>query len=87
MPHGVQVEIERGFAHIEFLDPSTRGTALAALVAAGGPGLIDVDTSGSRKTYIVPESIAAQAGVLESAPAAAPKLTPKRRAKSVPVDG
>lgn len=61
---GIQIEIVDGFAHIEFLDSSVRGGALRALLDAGGPGLIDVDTSGTRKTYIVPESVAQQAGLL-----------------------
>lgn len=61
---GISVEIEAGFAHIEFLDKSKRGETLAKLLAVGGPGLIDTDTSGARKTYIVPESIAEQAGLI-----------------------
>lgn len=72
MAEGIQVEVADGFARIEFLDKSKRGDGVAALLKAGGPGMIDVDTSGSRKTYIVPESIAEQAGLID-----APK--PKRR--------
>lgn len=70
MVAGLQIEIADGFARIEFLDRSKRGEMLASLLAVGGPGLIDIDTSGPRKTYIVPESVAEQAGVL-----AVPKKT------------
>lgn len=73
MAEGIQVEVADGFARVEFLDKSKRGDGLAALIKAGGPGLIDVDTSGSRKTYIVPESVAEDAGLID-----APK--PKRAA-------
>ena len=70
---GVQVEVTDGFARIEFPDPHKRGEVVAALLKAGGPGLIDVDTRGSRRrAYIVPESIAQQAGLLEEAAAEAP---------------
>lgn len=61
---GISVEVEDGFARIEFYDPKLRGTTLAELLRVGGPGLIDVDTSGTRKTYIVPESVAVDAGLL-----------------------
>lgn len=77
MADGIQIEVEDGVARIEFLDKSKRGDALAALIAAGGPGLIDVDTSGTRKTYIVPESIAEQAGLMEPKTAPAKKTTKK----------
>lgn len=75
MAEGILAEVEDGFARIQFLDPSKRGAALAKLIEVGGPELIDVDTrSNSRKTYIVPESIAQDAGLLEVAP------EPKKRA-------
>jgi hypothetical protein len=67
MSEGIQVEVEGGFARIEFLHPSKYGNTLTALLEAGGSGLIDVDTSGTRKTYIVPESVAQQAGLLSGA--------------------
>lgn len=63
---GLQIEVADGFARIEILDGSKRGDTLAALLAVGGSGLVDVDTSGTRKTYIVPESIAEQAGLLST---------------------
>lgn len=62
---GIQVEVADGFARIEFLDKELRGATLTKLLEAGGPGLIDVDTSGTRKTYIVPESIARDAGLIQ----------------------
>lgn len=65
---GIQVEVEDGFARVEFLDSRLRGKGIAALLAVAGPGMIDVDTSGTRKTYIVPESIAAQAGFIGPPP-------------------
>lgn len=77
MNEGVQVEIEDGFARIEFLDKSKRGAVLAELLRVGGPGLIDVDTGGTRKTYIVPESVAIDAGLIEPPK---PKRTTTRKA-------
>ena len=75
---GIQIEIADGFARIEFLDPSKRGDTLAALLDAGGPELMDVDTSGVRRTYIVPESIAVQAGLLGGDPAPPRKRAPRK---------
>lgn len=84
---GIQVEVEDGFARIEFLDRSLRGKSLAALLAVAGPGMIDVDTSGTRKTYIVPESIAAQAGLIEAEPEPAkPAKAPARRTRKPAAD-
>ena len=75
MAEGISVEVEGGFARIEFLDKSKRGDGVAALLRAGGPGLIDVDTSGARKTYIVPENIAEEAGFIDAPKKAAAKKT------------
>lgn len=61
---GITIEVADGFARIEFLDKSKRGETLTKLLEVGGPGMIDTDTSGARRTYIVPESIAAQAGLI-----------------------
>jgi hypothetical protein len=74
MAEGIQVEVTDGFAHIQFLDREKAGPAITKLLELGGPGLLDVDTrSNSRKTYIVPESIARDAGLLdEAAPTEAP---------------
>lgn len=82
MAEGILAEVEDGFARIQFLDPSKRGPALAKLIELGGPELIDIDTrSNPRKTYIVPESIAQDAGLLEAAPAPA-KRTRTTKAKT-----
>lgn len=79
MPAGIEAEVAGGFARVTFTDPAQRGRTLAALLRAGGPGLIDVDTSGRRTAYVVPESIAQQAGVLD-----APKRRRKRKAVEQP---
>lgn len=63
MPAGVAVEVDDGFARITFLDSSKRGAGLTALLDTGSP--VQVDTSGSRKAYIVPEGNAREAGLLE----------------------
>lgn len=86
MAEGIEVEVENGFAHIQFLDPAKKGPALTELLALGGPGMIEVDTrSNPRKTYIVPEGTAREAGLLDGeaapepvpdAPAAAPEGAP-----------
>ena len=77
MAEGISVEVENGFARIEFLDKSLKGEGVARLIREGGPGLIDVDTSGARKTYIVPESIAEQAGFIDAPKKTARKSTGK----------
>lgn len=65
MAEGIAIEVEGGFARIEFLDKTKRGDALAALLRVGGPGMIDIETrTGPRKVYVVPESIAVEAGLL-----------------------
>jgi hypothetical protein len=74
---GILVEVVDGFARIQFMDRSKTGSGLAALIAVGGAELIDVDTrSEPRKVYIVPESIAVEAGLLDPAPDAAPIVLP-----------
>jgi hypothetical protein len=73
---GIQIEVADGFARIEFLDKSKRGETLAKLIDVGGPGLIDIDTGGARKTYIVPESVAQDAGLIN-----APKKTSTAKKK------
>ena|SRR5262245_1083350 len=66
MPEGIEAVVEDGFARIQFADPAAAGPALARLLETAGPGLIDVDTrSGRRKVYIVPESVAVDAGMLD----------------------
>lgn len=65
MPEGISAAVEDGFATIEFLDLTLAGPALARLLEVGGPELIDVDTGGARRSYIVPESIARDAGLID----------------------
>ena len=73
MADGVQVEVENGFAHIQFLDSSKKGPVLTQLLELVGPELIGIDTrSNPRKTYIVPEGTARDAGLLDEAPASEP---------------
>lgn len=69
MAEGIEVEVIDGFAHIQFLTREAKGNGLAALLEAVGPGVIDVDTrSNPRKTYIVPEGTAAEAGLIDGEP-------------------
>jgi hypothetical protein len=66
MAEGIEVEVRDGFAHIQFLDREKAGPAIAKLLELGGPELIDIDTrSNPRKTYIVPEGTARDAGLLD----------------------
>lgn len=66
MTEGILVEIQDGFAHIQFLDKAKAGPSLARLLELGGPELIDIDTrSNPRKTYVVPEGMAKDAGLLD----------------------
>jgi hypothetical protein len=87
MAEGIAIEVEGGFARIEFLDKNKRGEALAALLRVGGPAMIDIDTrSGPRKVYIVPESIAVEAGLVAPVKKAAAKRTtaPKSATSETP---
>jgi len=69
MPAGVDVLVEDGFATIDFVDPSKRGPALAALLAVGGPDLIETMTrTGPRTLFRVPEGNAREAGLIDVAP-------------------
>lgn len=83
---GLYIELRDGFAEIAFLDPSKRGATLANLIAVAGPEFVEVDTSGTRKTYRVPESVARDAGVLppEKAPEPAPVPTARKRKTAKP---
>jgi len=74
MPAGIEIEVADGFARVSFVDRALRGPSLTALLREGGPGLIDVDTSGRRTAYVVPESVARAAGLLD-----APKRKSKRK--------
>jgi hypothetical protein len=65
MPTGVNVQVDDGFAILDFEDRSLRGPALAALRKGGAP--IDVMTrSGPRKRYRVPEGNARSAGLVDT---------------------
>jgi hypothetical protein len=79
MAEGIQVEIQDGFAHIQFLDREKSGPALRQLLDLSGPEMLDIDTrSNPRKTYIVPEGVAREAGLLdEAAETDAPEPTPE----------
>jgi hypothetical protein len=65
MPEGVLSEVDGPYAYISFLDETKRGPALHALLETGAP--IQVDTSGRRWVYIVPEGNAREAGLLDIA--------------------
>jgi hypothetical protein len=65
MAQGVEVDIRGGIAELAFADHQARGEALAKLHEIGGPDCVAVDTSGTRRTYVVPESIASEAGLVD----------------------
>lgn len=66
MPAGINVLIENGFATLDFVDTSIRGTSLAALVTHTPAGLIEKMTrSGPRVQYRVPEGNARAAGLVD----------------------
>lgn len=84
MAEGIQVEIIDGFAHVQFLDREKAGPALDTLIKIGGPELIDIDTrSNSRKTYIVPEGVAKDAGLLDDSE---PEQTPAEAEPEAPAE-
>jgi hypothetical protein len=85
MPAGVAVEVEDGYATVEFLDRRLRGVGIGALLAAGGPEAVEKLTR-PRTAYRVPESVARAAGLLDEPadfdrggdlPPAAKAVTPK----------
>ena len=65
MPYGVNVIVEDGFATLEFTDPRLKATSLGVLLEIGGSESIDINTGGTRRTYIVPEGNAREAGLLD----------------------
>ncbi|UVK60657.1 hypothetical protein SEA_PHANTASMAGORIA_17 [Mycobacterium phage Phantasmagoria] len=68
MPAGIAVELDNGFATLEFLDKAARGRALEALIRVGGPATIEKLTreKGARSVrYRVPEGNAREAGLLD----------------------
>lgn len=76
MPDGVVVEVEDGFAVIDFVDRKKRGPGLRKLVERYGPEVIETLTrTGPRRMYRVPEGNAREVGLIDippPAPAAAP---------------
>lgn len=68
MPAGVEIILEDGFATVT-PDQSQRGHVLRALLAAvDHPSLIRTDTSGTRRSYVVLEQDAREAGLLDEKP-------------------
>jgi len=65
MPYGLNVTVADGFAELEFTDPRLQATALGVLLEIGGPETIETSTGGRRRTYIVPEGNAREAGLLD----------------------
>lgn len=64
MPEGVSTFVdENGDAHVSFLDVSKKAEGIAALLATGAP--IVIDTSGPRRSYVVPEGNAREAGLVD----------------------
>lgn len=68
MPKGIDVLIENGFATLDFVDRSTRGPGLAALLNNTPAVMVEKLTrSGPRVQYRVPEGNAREAGLLDGA--------------------
>lgn len=65
---GIVVEVEDGIARIEFEDKSLKGVTVGLLTDIAGPHGVKVDTGGTRRTYIVTEAVAFEAGLLDAAP-------------------
>lgn len=66
MPEGIAVDIDEGRAVIDFIDAGKRGPGVQALIDAGGPQAVEVDSrTGPRKLYIVDEKVARDAGLLD----------------------
>lgn len=65
MTTGIDIRLRDGFAELEFTDPALKGPTLHRLHEVIDDAFIDVDTGGTRRTYIVPESAARDAGLLD----------------------
>lgn len=66
MPEGIVVEVDEGFATLDFVDQSLRGLSLHKLLEIGGPATIETITrKGPRRLYRVPEGNAREAGLLD----------------------
>ena len=81
MPEHATVEVDDGTARITFANNKARGAGLDALVRAGGPRSIRTDTSGPKPTYIVAETVATDAGLVDK-----PRPRRKRKPKTEPAE-
>lgn len=85
MPAGIVAVVEDGFASLDFVDPATKGPALAKLIRDGGPGIIETLTrSGPRRLYRVPEGNARAAGLIDSPEPAAKPVRQKPKTVTPP---
>lgn len=64
---GVSVEVADGEARIEFVDKSIKGAVIGELAELAGRHGIRLDSGGTRRTYIVAESVAVAAGLVDPA--------------------
>ena len=78
MPQGIDVQVEDGFAIIDFVDRAKRGPALARLLEVGGPEFVEKLTRGygPRAVYRTPEGNARAAGLLDDSDAPYPDGDP-----------
>lgn len=66
MPEGIIATVDGGFATIDFVDQSLRGPALAEVLEAAGPGVVQTITrDGPRRKYRMPTGNAQAAGLLD----------------------
>lgn len=66
MPKGIEVVVDGGFATIDFVDRSLRGSGLNRLLQATPPEMVEtLSRSGPRRQYRVPEGNAREAGLLD----------------------
>lgn len=74
MPEGIiAVDNGDGFVTLDFVDQSLRGPALAALIADGGPSIVETITrKGPRRQYRVPVGNATDAGLVDEDTVAGP---------------
>lgn len=84
MPAGVEIVVEDGFATVT-PDRTQRGHVLRALLAAvDHPSQIRTDTSGTRRSYVVLEQDAREAGLLDEKPAKAATVKKAPAKKTAP---
>lgn len=77
MAQGVDVDIVDGQAIIGFTDSATKAEHLRKLLDIAGPTGVKVDTGGTRRTYLVSEDVASEAGLIDK-----PKRTGGRKSSS-----